>query len=82
RGGKASIAKLGLQDMEIITKKMIDITDSSLEEWEPNYDIALWNQSKKINIFMQKEYFSVDGNTDKSQKEYIYVADLTSFLNK
>lgn len=82
RGGKASIAKLGLQDMEIITKKMIDITDSSLEEWEPNYDIALWNLNRKINIFMQKEYFTVDGSVGKSHEEYIYVADLTSFLNQ
>ncbi|PWJ48354.1 BNR repeat-containing protein [Faecalicatena contorta] len=82
RGGKASIAKLSLQGMEIITEKMIDITGSSLEEWEPNYDIALWNQSKKINIFMQKEYFTADGKESKNQTEYIYVTDVTSFLNE
>ncbi|CUX29171.1 BNR repeat-containing protein [Clostridium sp. C105KSO13] len=82
RGGKASIAKLSLNGTEIITEKLIDVTGVSLEEWEPNYDISLWKQSKKINIFMQKEYYAADGRENKSQTEYIYVTDVTSFLNE
>lgn len=82
RGGKASIAKLSVQDKQIKTEKMIDITDSSMGEWEPNYDIALWKQSRKLNIFMQKEYFNPDGIEKESELENIYVMDATPLLSE
>lgn len=82
RGGKASIAKLTVNDKEIITEKMIDITGETLEEWEPNYDITLWEQSKKLHIFLQKEYFNTDGTDKSGSAEYVYVIDITSFLNE
>ena len=68
--------------IEIITEKMIDITGSSTGEWEPNYDIALWNQSRQLQIFLQKEYYNVDGGQIQNNTENIYVIDATSFINK
>lgn len=82
RGGKASIAKLRVQDTEIFTEKMIDITDSTLEEWEPNFDLSLWNQKRELHIFLQKEYFNVDGAGKRNNAEYVYVVNATSFLNE
>ncbi len=82
RGGRASIAKLKVQGTEIITEKMIDLTDSSMEEWEPNFDIALWNQKRKLHIFLQKEYFNPDGAGKRNDVENIYVVNATSFLNE
>lgn len=82
RGGKASVAKLTVNDSEIITEKMIDITGETLEEWEPNYDITLWNKSKKLNVFLQKEYFNSDGTDKSGSAEYAYVIDITAFLDE
>ncbi len=82
RNGKASIAKMEVEGSNITTKKMIDITGSSLGEWEPNYDISLWKQKKKINIFMQKEFFTVDGKDFKNKTEKLYVADVTTVTNE
>ncbi|MTH18106.1 BNR repeat-containing protein [Flavobacterium sp. LC2016-01] len=33
--------------------KIIDLTTASIGEWEPNYDISLWEKQKKLHIFLQ-----------------------------
>lgn len=82
RDGKSSIAKLSMQGMEITTEKMIDITASSLGEWEPNYDIELWNKNRQLHIFLQKEYYHVDGGQIQYNTENIYVINATSFIKE
>ncbi|WP_370478342.1 BNR repeat-containing protein [Tamlana flava] len=39
---------------------VIDLTDDSVGQWEPNYDILLWNSKKELNIFLQN-VTQVDG---------------------
>ncbi|MEN2413859.1 BNR repeat-containing protein [Flavobacterium mesophilum] len=33
--------------------KLTDLTTESVGEWEPNYDILLWEKQKKLHIFLQ-----------------------------
>ena len=35
------------------TWKVTDLTTSPVGEWEPNYDISLWDNKKKLHIFVQ-----------------------------
>ncbi|MEL0457198.1 BNR repeat-containing protein [Flavobacteriaceae bacterium SZ-1-7] len=34
--------------------KVVDLTYDSVGQWEPNYDVSLWNSKKELNIFLQK----------------------------
>ncbi|QDH77890.1 neuraminidase [Echinicola soli] len=52
RGHKASIAytpELGKQPWEIK-----DLTQQSVGQWEPSYDIELWKNQRKFHLFVQK----------------------------
>ncbi|WP_278010792.1 hypothetical protein [Flavobacterium gyeonganense] len=40
--------------------KVTDLTSASIGEWEPNYDISLWEKQKKLHIFLQNVH-QVDG---------------------
>lgn len=40
--------------------KLIDISNNSVGQWEPNFDKALWNQQKELHIFSQN-VIQVDG---------------------
>jgi hypothetical protein len=40
--------------------KITDLTSASIGEWEPNYDISLWEKQKKLHIFLQNVH-QVDG---------------------
>ncbi|WP_231131553.1 BNR repeat-containing protein [Flavobacterium hydrophilum] len=33
--------------------KITDLTTTSIGQWEPNYDISLWEKQKKLHIFLQ-----------------------------
>ena len=81
RNSYASIAKLSLNDTEIITEKMIDITNTPLGEWEPNYDINLWNDKRKIVLLLQKEYYTRDGIEERYKVENVYAVDISTLLD-
>jgi hypothetical protein len=34
--------------------KVMDLTTNPVGEWEPNYDISLWDKEKKLHVFVQK----------------------------
>lgn len=40
--------------------KVKDLTATSVGEWEPNYDISLWDKEKKLHIFVQ-DVNQIDG---------------------
>ena len=60
--------------------KISDLTDFSVDAWEPNYDINLWNNKKKLNIFVQTthqgdgEQLSVSPET----KSMIYILEINT----
>ena len=51
RGSKVTVAytpKLGDADW-----KVADVTDFSVDAWEPSFDTNLWNNRRKLNVFVQ-----------------------------
>lgn len=51
RGNKISLAYSNLKEKS--NWKIIDLTTDSVGQWEPNYDISLWEKENKLHIFMQ-----------------------------
>jgi hypothetical protein len=52
RGNKASIAIC--DDLSKPTWKIKDLTTTSVGQWEPTYDAALWAAKKELNVLVQK----------------------------
>jgi len=66
RGSRVSIARtanLGKDSWEIA-----DVTDFSVDAWEPSLDINLWNSSGKLDIFVQTTHQG-DGERLASESE-------------
>lgn len=58
RGNKVSMAyspNLGDGEWELI-----DLTQTSVGQWEPSYDIELWKRKKKLHLFVQ-DVVQIDG---------------------
>lgn len=51
RGNKISLAYTNLKQQS--NWKIADITSASIGQWEPNYDISLWQKENKLQIFIQ-----------------------------
>lgn len=54
RGGKVSVAhtpEIGRKGWTVS-----DVTDFSVEAWEPSLDINLWNRDSRLDIFVQTSY--------------------------
>ncbi|WP_245794873.1 BNR repeat-containing protein [Flaviramulus basaltis] len=58
RGNKISLAYSNLNEKS--NWKITDLTKLSVGQWEPNYDINLWNKNHKLCVFLQK-VTQVDG---------------------
>lgn len=76
RGSKVSVAytpHLGKKDW-----KIMDMTDFSVDAWEPSYDMNLWNEKRKLNVFVQASH---QGDGEKvaetsTQAEPVYVLEI------
>jgi hypothetical protein len=56
--------------------KITDLTSTSIGEWEPNYDISLWEKQKKLHIFLQNVN-QVDGEgLAKSEPTMVRILEL------
>ena len=54
RGSKVSVAhtsNLGKSDW-----KISDFTDFSVDAWEPSFDVNLWNNRRKLHVFVQTSH--------------------------
>ncbi|HEX9153017.1 MAG TPA: BNR repeat-containing protein [Flavobacterium sp.] len=51
RGNKISLTYRNLTNSE--NWKIVDLTNSSVGQWEPNYDVTLWQKENKLHIFLQ-----------------------------
>ncbi len=58
RGNKVSLAYSSLN--KISNWHVTDLSQLSVGDWEPNFDIALWNNKKKLHVFMQN-VLQIDG---------------------
>ena len=78
RGSKASLAyKKDIHNKEE-EWKVIDITDFSLNAWEPSYDSELWKKSRKLHIFIQETKQGDGERTIESDPTDVYVLELNS----
>ncbi len=78
RGSKASLAyKKDIHSKEE-EWKVIDITDFSLNAWEPSYDSELWKKSRKLHIFIQETKQGDGERTIESDPTDVYVLELNS----
>ena len=55
-----------------------DLTDFSVESWEPSYDTELWKMSQQLHIFVQKMGQGDGEKLDSlpAQPVYIYEVQL------
>ncbi len=76
RGNKVSLAYCSLNKKNYW--KITDLTKTSVDQWEPNYDINLWKNYHKLNVFSQN-VTQIDGE-GVSQKSPTMISVLQ--LNK
>lgn len=62
--------------------EICDLTQFSVDAWEPSYDINLWNNLKTLNLFVQETHQGDGEKVYKSSKRssLIWIQDVTSFL--
>ncbi|MDE6636844.1 MAG: neuraminidase, partial [Muribaculaceae bacterium] len=76
RGSKVSVAytpNIGKKDWIIS-----DLTDFSVDAWEPSHDMNLWNNQRKLNVFVQASH---QGDGEKvadaaSKAEPVFVLEI------
>lgn len=76
RGSKVSVAytpKLGEKDWTVT-----DLTDFSVDAWEPSHDLNLWNEQRKLHVFVQASH---QGDGEKvadirEKTEPVYVLEI------
>ncbi len=77
RGSKVSVAytpKLGKKDW-----KVTDMTDFSVDAWEPSHDLNLWNDQRQLHVFVQASHQG-DGEKiadTKEKTEPVYVLEIS-----
>lgn len=80
RGSKVSIACNS--DLSYNNGSFTDLTDFSVEAWEPIIDTSLWNQSKKLHILVQKTYQGDAERSVDSKPTPIYVLEINKSILK
>lgn len=74
RGSKVSIA---YTDHVVSGQwKVSDLTDFSVDAWEPTYDTELWKQKKQLQLFVQKTYQGDGEKIVESEPQMVYVLDV------
>lgn len=58
RGNKVSLAYADLKANK--AWQVVDLTETSVGQWEPNYDIAQWHKNKTLYVFLQ-DVTQIDG---------------------
>ncbi len=76
RGSKVSVAytpRLGKKEW-----KVTDLTDFSVDAWEPSYDMNLWNNKRKLNVFVQTSHQGDGEKVVETEKksEPVYVLEI------
>ncbi|WMI65709.1 BNR repeat-containing protein [Aestuariibaculum sp. YM273] len=84
RGNKVSMAYSNNIDKKT-PWSVIDISELSVGQWEPNYDIALWNSKKQLHIFFQN-VTQIDGegvaNTSSSEVKILEVKKINKLRGR
>ncbi|UKM66077.1 BNR repeat-containing protein [Flavobacteriaceae bacterium GSB9] len=81
-GNRISLAHGGLKNNT--PWKVINLTQKSVGEWEPNYDVSLWKSKGKLNVFVQ-DVTQIDGEGVAKKEPTIIkileIKDITKLYN-
>ena len=55
---------------------MKDLTDFSVDAWEPSYDTELWKTHKKLHIFVQETHQGDGEKVKDSEATPVYVLEI------
>lgn len=67
RGSKVSVAytpMLGVEEW-----KIADISDYSVDAWEPNFDINLWNSRHRLHLYVQRVHQGDGEQSDDTERQ-------------
>ena len=76
RGSKVSVAytpKLGKKDWTVT-----DVTEFSVDAWEPSHDLNLWNDQRKLHVFVQASHQGDGEKVAETERktEPVYVMEI------
>ena len=74
RGSRVSMAST--DDIESGEWQVSDLTDFSVDAWEPSIDTELWNFKRKINIYVQAAHQGDGEKTVDSEPTDVYILEL------
>ena len=74
RGSRVSMAST--DDIERGEWQVSDLTDFSVDAWEPSIDTELWNFKRKINIYVQAAHQGDGEKTVDSEPTDVYILEL------
>lgn len=73
RGSKVSIAYT--DDVDKGVWKVTDLTDFSVDAWEPTHDTELWKQKRKLHLFVQHTRQGDGEKTAETEPQMVYVLE-------
>ena len=56
--------------------KVTDLTDFSVDAWEPSHDTELWKQKQKLHLFVQTSHQGDGEHTVASEPQMVYVLEV------
>lgn len=71
RGSKVSVARC--KNLAKNKWEVADMTDFSVDAWEPSYDISLWNNRQRLDVFVQQTKQGDGEKVAQSQPTPVYV---------
>ena len=74
RGSKVSIAHC--KNLSKKKWKVSDLTDFSVDAWEPSYDIQMWNDRQRLDVFVQQTKQGDGEKVKESEPQPVYVMTL------
>lgn len=75
RGSKVSVARC--KDLCKNKWKVYDLTKFSVDAWEPSYDIPLWTERNRLDVFVQQTKQGDGEKVAQSQPTPVYVLTVT-----
>lgn len=73
RGSRVSVAHAA--DVRTGEWKITDLTDFSVDAWEPSHDTELWKQQRKLHLFVQHTRQGDGERTEEMEPQMVYVLE-------
>lgn len=74
RGSRVSMAYT--DDVKSGEWKVKDLTDFSVDAWEPSYDTELWKAHQKLHVFVQETHQGDGEKVKASEVTPVYVLEI------